>query len=61
MAAAHGSGGHDQGGSDALTEHELLLPSISVDATTRASESTAMLAFTVLGAKHALFSQLFLC
>jgi len=49
MAAAHGSGGHDQGGSDALTEDELLLPTLSVDATTGASESTATLTFTVLG------------
>ena len=49
MAAAHGSGVHDQGGSDALTEDELLLPSLPVDATTGASKSTAALTFTVLG------------
>ena len=32
-----------------MTEDELLLPSFSVHATTGASESTAMLTFTVLG------------
>lgn len=48
MAATRGSGSHDQGGSDALTEDELL-PSLPVGATTGANESTASLAFTVLG------------